>query len=397
MMTESGVLGLLEATEESDVLRVPVVTWDLQEQLESLLADQTLFGDLNNLNVNPDNPFLPIPNDRPDISGSWYTDTAKELGIKGIDGRFLLGLVLGIDKTHVCENGRWTLEPLIVTTTLLKGTIWERPNSWRIIGLIPVLTKRSAAQASIARDRVQTRSAPMRNYHACLKVAVESIAKAQSKIGQPGEEYHFTTQMILGQYTRPMDVVVSISHLIVDGEGADKLTARNQKKSGEDGRISRACDCPPANADDPYFQCTDFNTKEVISAYNKLLEDNHNDPQGKGNRQDVFIEAHQVHPVRNAFWGLDFGATKNAPYKSMKVDPMHAGESGVMEYMVRVLVGKADRAKAHKMAIDQLAYNVLRKGPRQTASNNFPRDSYSGGSQASLTCQHTNGLVFCCP
>ena len=63
----------------------------------------------------------------------------------------------------------------------------------------------------------------------------------------------------------------------------------------------------------------------------------------------------------------------------MKVDPMHAGESGVMEYMVRVLVGKADRAKAHKMAIDQLAHDVLQRGPRQTASNNFPRVSYSGG------------------
>ena len=140
----------LEATEESDRLVVPVITWDLQEQLVSLLANQTLFGDLSNLNVNPHNPFLPIPNDRPDISGLWYKETASKLGIKGIDGRVLLGLVLGIDKTHVCENGRWTLEPLIVTTTLLKGTIWERPNSWRIIGLIPVLNKKLTAEASIA-------------------------------------------------------------------------------------------------------------------------------------------------------------------------------------------------------------------------------------------------------
>jgi hypothetical protein len=369
----------LEATEESDRLVVPVITWDLQEQLESLLADQTLFGDLSNLNVNPDNPFMPIPNDRPDISGDWYTDTAKKLGIKGLDGRFLLGLVLGIDKTHVCENGRWTLEPLIVTTTLLKGTIWERPNSWRIIGLIPVLTKKSAAQASIARERVDTKSAPMKNYHACLKVAVESIAKAQSKIGPVGEEYHFTAQVILGQYTRPMDIVCCISHMVVDGEGADKLSARNQIKSGEDGRISRGCDCPPAHADDPYFRCTDFNTRELMVAYRQLQEENFRKPEGKGRRHEIFLKTFHVHPVKNAFWNLDFGATNNAPYKSMKVDPMHAGESGVIEYMVRVLVGKADGTKAHKMAIDQIADDVLRKGPTQSASKNFPRVSFSGG------------------
>ena len=369
----------LEATEESDRLVVPVITWDLQEQLESLLADQTLFGDLSNLNVNPDNPFLPISNDRPDIAGLWYLDTAKKLGIKGIDGRFLLGLVLGIDKTHVCENGRWTLEPLIVTTTLLKGTIWERPNSWRIIGLIPVLTKKSAAQASAARGRVASMYAPMKNYHACLKVAVESIAKAQSKIETQGEEYHFTTQLILGQLTRPMDIVCCISHAIVDGEGADKLTACNQKKSGEEGRISRGCDCPPEHADDPYFQCTDFNTAEIMGVYRQLLEEIEREPNERGNHVRIFVQTYQVHPVKNAFWGLDFGATKNTPYKALKVDPMHAGESGVIEYMVRVLVGKAGGTKAHKMDIDQIAHDVLRKGPSQSASINFPRVSFSGG------------------
>ena len=58
-----------------------VVVWDFFKQAQSLLIDREIYGNLDNLNVNPDNPFHPIRKDQlgkrlgETASAEWYQET----------------------------------------------------------------------------------------------------------------------------------------------------------------------------------------------------------------------------------------------------------------------------------------------------------------------------------
>ena len=377
----------LESTPECGRQTVPVITWDFEEQLRSLLSDMTLFSDLNNLTVNPENRFLPIPDNMPDLAGTWYTETAKDRGINGEDARFLLGVTFGQDRAHTTDNGRWSIEPVLCTCDILTTEVRERPNAWRIIALIPVLTQKSNAQAHIAKNRVESQSASIKNYHACLKAAYASVAKlhACASISTNGnnhkDDYHFTTNLTLGEYMRPMDIVCCISNIICDGEGSDKMTARNQIKQGTTGRISRACHCTPHDADDAQLACVELSREEIVTAYYQLATRNLQDRTDRKKRRDEFVATHQVHPVENALWFLDYGITKNGPYKALRVDPMHAGELGIIPYVVKSLSGGENPQSnpRHKITIDLLAVKHFKDAPRTSARLHFPRTCFSGG------------------
>ena len=337
----------LESTPECGRQTVPVITWDFEEQLRSLLSDMTLFSDLNNLIVHPTNPFLPVPETMQDLVGQWYIQTAKERGITGEDGRLLMGVVFGQDRAHASDNGRWSVEPVLVTSDFLSPAARENPNAWRIIALIPFLNDKSNAQATIAKNRVDSQCASIKNYHVCLKAAYASVAKLHGRAITPNRgnehnrdgDYHFTVNLTLGEHMRPMNIVCPINHIIVDGEGADKATARNQIKAGSFGRISRACHCTPDDADNAQLTCTELNKNDIVSDYNIFTRTNLTEKKKKSERHDLFVKKHQVHPVENGLWFLDYGANKNGPYKALRVDPMHAGELGIIMYVVKVLSG----------------------------------------------------------
>ena len=111
------------------VIRFPFVM-----QLQALLENRTFFGNLDNLVVNPQCPWLPYrarPGENCDeiLSGSWYHDTCTSLGLYEINtmeewvqaGKpFCIPLILYIDKTGTDMMCRYTLEPLIFTVGILK-------------------------------------------------------------------------------------------------------------------------------------------------------------------------------------------------------------------------------------------------------------------------------------
>jgi hypothetical protein len=92
------------------------------------------------------------------------------------------------------------------------------------------------------------------------------------------------------------------------------------------------------------------------------------------------VKTHQVHPVKNGLWFLDYGINKNGPYKALRVDPIHAGELGIIMYVVKVLSGgDADKKNIHKMIIDLLALKHFKDAPRTSARSHFPRVCFSDG------------------
>lgn len=408
---------------------VPVVCWDFKQQLQSLLDDRTLFGNLDNLNVNRTNPFLP-PGDS--HHGKWFKDTMSERKITGTDGRMLVPIVLACDKTHVVENGRVTLEPLLFSTTLLTKAAREHPSAWRPLGIVPKLVDRSVAESSVISQRVAHKSISNVNYHRVLKLILASLVCLQSNLCISGRErqlrpsaplvaldhsisltepdtpeyeelvakraavnkqflmengYHFIHNLELGQYVRPTGLVCPISHVISDGEGADKFSARVRAQQGseEDGsRISRSCTCPPDQSANPYFNCSDISYEQIREDY---LELRSRLTQGEWTslmtrESEDFKTKHGVHPVYNALWDLDFGSKPNGPYRCLKVDPMHAGESGVHEYVTQVVLGPKPDRNTRKWFIDKEAARLFYDVPRQTIRTQYPRISFVGGLTA---------------
>ena len=87
-----------------------------------------------------------------------------------------------------------------------------------------------------------------------------------------------------------------------------------------------------------------------------------------------------MHPIKNALWFLDFGVTKNGPYKALRIDPMHASELGIIRYLVQILSGGkiSETNSLHKMTLDLLALKHFKDAPRTYARLHFPRTCFSG-------------------
>ena len=75
--------------------------------------------------------------------------------------RYLLHpLTLYIDKTGVDKQQKFTLEPLVATSSILSAASKRKPANWFVIGFIPCLDNGSSATRNVADP-----AAAMRDYH----------------------------------------------------------------------------------------------------------------------------------------------------------------------------------------------------------------------------------------
>jgi hypothetical protein len=125
-----------------------IVRFDFVACLMDILFDTDLMKP-ENLVINPDAPYTKYVS--PDglldevNSGRWYDRTWIELITE--PHFFLLPLIFYIDKTGIDKmNQRFGLEPLKVTTSLLKRLLRNKSKAWRIIGFVYDLYHMSSAE-----------------------------------------------------------------------------------------------------------------------------------------------------------------------------------------------------------------------------------------------------------
>ena len=111
---------LLETLEEPQPTNV--ILFDFKNQLLSLLNDKELFGDINNLDINPDNPFgyYKAPDNVLSTvnSGMRYQEAYKTM-IKDPESVVLIPIIFACDETKVGSLGKATSWPLMFTTSIL--------------------------------------------------------------------------------------------------------------------------------------------------------------------------------------------------------------------------------------------------------------------------------------
>ena len=213
--------------------------------------------------------------------GQWYTDTVGEKMILGLDGRFLIPIVIACDRTPNTGNTRFSTEPMLFTLLIIKQELWHLPHVWRPLAMIPSNHKQSQAELAIARGRQPTKFSSSRNYHRILSAALESLANIQTRtiplpgLDEPGKEYDpeedrgMLTMLTMGSRQRPMNCIITVSHLMVDGQEAEKMSCLLKSSAVENDRICWGCTCTYHNSDQPFTECFDIDVRCVTETFYK--------------------------------------------------------------------------------------------------------------------------------
>ena len=118
--------------------RAQITVFDFKTQLMSLLRDNFIFGDITNLDVNPNDVFgkYHAPNRIFSTinSGHRYQLAYQNMIAKKKD--FLLQIIFACDETKVSSQGKTSCWPLLFITTIINQHNRNLPMAWRPLGYI---------------------------------------------------------------------------------------------------------------------------------------------------------------------------------------------------------------------------------------------------------------------
>ena len=233
-----------------------VIVFSFQEQLDDLLNDRQLFGNVENLVVNSKkvDHFRPYKSNKSTLDevfdGSWYQETVKvSLNIDPKDGTesrdFWLPVIIYVDKTGTDANQRHSLEPVLFTLGIFSREIRNQARAWRILGFVPDLELKSSAVKTVARSKMENKGVGTRNYHACLRVVLDSLITAQK---HPPPAY-----LRIGERVKAVRCRVPLAFVIGDGKSGDMLCGRfgGYKTT----RMCRACCVSYHDCNNPAHTC----------------------------------------------------------------------------------------------------------------------------------------------
>ena len=234
---------------------------DFAHQLINLLSDRTLFGNLDNLQLNrsnmPDSLYRPYENATDDklddiMSGSWYRDTVRRMNLGTND--YLMPILLYMDKTGTDAYQRYGLEPVLFTIASLRRHVRNLSSSWRSLGFIPDLELRSKAEKN--RDRSsKMKGTSNRNYQQILRVVLESLSAYQ----HTGIKHNLN----LGPYRREVTIWPKVCFVMGDAKSGDCLTGRYGTHDKLVRRQSRHCFTTFNHLDVPHHPCSMIRTYQM--------------------------------------------------------------------------------------------------------------------------------------
>lgn len=411
-------------TRKRDLLHA--IVFNIEAQCNTLLDNDHLFGDLNNLVVNKDDPFLPYKNETglldEAMDGCWYEETVARLSKGGMfdkQNEFLVPVIMYLDKTGTTGNQRYPLEPVVFTFAILRRFLRNRPENWRLAGFLPDLDGNSSAQKR--KHRQKNRGASSATYHNCLY----HILRAFKHLETTGIHRYFR----LGDKLKMMRLRFYIAFVINDGKSADMLTSRIAAHKGAK-RISRLCDCPQHECSNVSRVCKPLLIKDYFKHFKTLekneaslreeIEQDHHKEQLKlraTNPNHVVEELEKedlaqllkerllstkkamvaagMQPALNAFVAasITFGYSPYGIFGSNPTDLMHAFQSGICPRVSRISLDRL--SVGEKTELDDLVDDVF-ASHRSSQKDQYPRYSFSNGfsSLTQITSGEWVGVIF---
>ena len=219
--------------------------WNFGDQVDDLVSAIHIFGDLDNLNVDLVNPYSPFPHDVTHGFSSvstdevqyfkWYSDTLEMYKSQyDFDERddFLLPIIFTGDRTGTTGNQRFTGEPILITTSVIKREVRNHHFSWRPLGLVPEVERYSVHNKKRLEDADPKKPGRnLQNYHKVLDVIFRSYLDYQRITNVRKSEFDYQRYgkiLPFGGLFCRRRVFTPFAFFVGDAQTADKLTARKQ-------------------------------------------------------------------------------------------------------------------------------------------------------------------------
>ena len=182
------------------------------------------------------------------MDGAWFHRTVQKLcpvtkksnTNPFID--FIIPMKMYVDKTGCVSNERFSLEPVVFSTTILKNQFNQNSTSYFLLGYMTDPSNVSSAKKAKANQTKEGRGRSLRDYHACLKVLLEPLRVAQND--RP------FLDMRLGNQVRRVRAFLPMSIVMGDGLSNDTLVGRVKSYSGT-LCLTRSCFLPSHLASNP--------------------------------------------------------------------------------------------------------------------------------------------------
>jgi hypothetical protein len=121
------------------------------------------------------------------MDGDWHPRTALKLDplTKKTETNpftdFIIPIKMYVEKTGCVSNERFSLEPVMFSTTILKNQFNQNSTSYFLLGYITDPGNVSSAKKAKANQTKDIRGRSLRDYNACLKVLLEPLHGAQNE------------------------------------------------------------------------------------------------------------------------------------------------------------------------------------------------------------------------
>ena len=356
--------------------RMLLVRWHFAERMKQLHNDRSIFGDLNNLVVNRDDPFLPYsPHKRQldeVLDGSWYRETIKMYGVdkqketagKVID--FLSPAIIYLDKTGQDAYQRYSKEPMVVTSAVIRRRVRYRHWAWLPFAFVPELEGKSSAFKKVANQGGATPGGSTADYHFVLM----SILQSFREITNEG----ILAKIRLGDEIKHVRLRCPVAMILNDGKSGDVLLCRVKGLNKGTQSISRACRTRFEDADNPLHECSYHDREQIIDMLYKSQN------LGGNERQEAHEELKEwgLYPCKNAFEesGVGFGANNQGIMGATPPDGMHMIDGGLAPYVSRQTIDPLP--PSCKAPLDNMVDDVM-VPHRSSIKPNFPRTNFAKG------------------
>lgn len=388
---------------------VSVVHYSFQQMVSDLLSDVNLFGDIDNLVVNSNDPFSSPPwrlDGQLDelVDGAWYKRTWHQVhSLLGPNPEpfVVLAVICYCDKTGTDMYQRYGLEPFLFTLSCLKRSARYRPESWRPLGFLPNLEKSSSAANKVASSTQAGRGRNIRNYHHCLRTILQSFIDCQG-FHKPRYAY-----VRFGDTVKYVRVFFPLGPVLGDGKSGDTMCGRYGSYNREIKRLSRGCDVSGVNAGNPEHVCQWLSLQPLqdISVRGLKLvgiipwEDNDTRPQSRPEQAKEFshiyhtLKSHSHYMHDNAFADVWFGDNERGILGATPTDLMHAFLHGIVSYVINVIL--AEWTPTELNALDEIVDKIIRP-VRSSARTDYPRCDFSKGisNLTMVTADEWAGVAF---
>lgn len=316
-------------------------------------------------------------------SGKWYEDTYSAL-VTDRANEWLFPLIFYIDKTGTDAMQRFPLEPLMVTTSVLKQKFREKASCWRHVGFVPPFDlAEGTKQSHHAEENLQV-------FHRCLSVLLADLVTLQK---EPP-----TVKFILDGVEVKKRLILPVAFVMGDQLSQDKQCGRRAVNAGGAGRIHRRCMCSCLHAACTDSLCQPVRKVDIENIVSLALECKSLflEPEQKRRAKfakEVLEKCYSMYAIENAWSTICFGTNEGGIYSATLDDPMHYCDSGSFKYLAEVAFLSMQKVESGKME------NFIQgrfRGNRSSVREDLPKGKYTTGFTRTtlLTAAEKVGLIF---